>query len=351
MELEELRERIADVDARITDLMAERMELGRMIGEIKAESNSPVRVIDAENRVIERYRKMAAEKGLDPDNAETVCRIFMQESIENQAALPRAGGSPMGISIVGGSGKMGAWFAELLTGAGHTVRIIDPSSGNGLVLEDAEDSDAVIVSVPISAAEGVLKALDGICREDALIFDITSLKSPLVESLREMGSRRKVCSVHPMFGPSAKSMFARNLVFCDCGSDTAVEEAMALLDNHGADMVRIPVEEHDRYMSYVLGLSHAVNIAFFTVLERSGIPYQEMRKVASTTFSKLMDTNESVALEDPDLYYEIQHLNAYREEIMDAFDGSVEDVVSSALSDDPEGFRELMDKGRKYFSE
>ena len=90
--------------------------------------------------------------------------------------------------------------------------------------------------------------------------------------------------------------------------------------------------------------------AFFTVLERSGIDYNDMRSVASTTYSKLMDTNESVALEDPYLYYEIQHLNKFRESMLKEFDDSVSDVVEAALADNPQAFKELMDRGREYFT-
>ena len=145
-------------------------------------------------------------------------------------------------------------------------------------------------------------------------------------------------------------MYERNVIVCDCGSDEAVDEAVELLGNHGADVRRMPVDEHDMYMSYVLGLSHAVNIAFFTVLDRSGIDFQDMKSVASTTFNKLMDTNESVALEDPYLYYEIQHLNSNREQMLREFDSAVHDVVDAALSDDPRAFKDLMDRGREYFT-
>ena len=41
--------------------------------------------------------------------------------------------------------------------------------------------------------------------------------------------------------------------------------------DQGANMKTMDVDEHDRFMSYVLGLSHIVNIAFFTVLEERHI--------------------------------------------------------------------------------
>ena len=350
MALEDVRTEIQDIDFQILGLMKRRLELAKLVGEDKVARNAAVRNIPQENKVIDRYRGFALENGMNPVYAEKICRILMQESIEIQAALPRTTSRMRHIAIVGGYGKMGRWFADLLKGAGHRVDVIDPSSGNGLVLEDAKWADAVIVSVPISRTGSVLQKLDEICKPETLIFDVASLKSPFIDTLTDMGSRRHVCSVHPMFGPSAESMYERNVIVCDCGSPEAVNETMELLGNHGANVRQMPVADHDRYMSYVLGLSHAVNIAFFTVLDRSGIDFQDMKTVASTTFWKLMDTNESVALEDPYLYYEIQHMNANREQMLNEFDTAVHDVVEAALSDDPRAFKDLMDRGREYFT-
>ena len=350
MELNDIRTEIGDVDRQLLELMRRRLELAKMVGENKVSTNAAVRHIAQENTGIDRYRGFALENGMNPVYAEAVCRILMQESIEVQAALPRPVENSRHIAIIGGYGKMGRWMGDMLRQSGHRVDIIDPSAGNGLTTDDAKWADVVIVSIPISRTPGMLQKLDGICKPDALIFDLSSLKSPFIDTLRDMGSRRKVCSIHPMFGPSAKSMYNRNLVVCDCGSKEAVDEVMDMLGNHGANIRVMPIEDHDKYMSYVLGLSHAVNIAFFTALERSGISFKDMESVASTTFEKMMDTNKSVALEDPGLYYEIQHMNSSRETMLKEFDRAVHDVVEAALSDDPRAFKELMDKGREYFT-
>lgn len=350
MELNEIRDGIREIDFQILELMKKRLELAREVGKNKVETNSAVRNIPTENKVIDRYRGFALENGMNPVYAENICKMLMQESIEIQAAMPRKASVLRHIAIIGGYGKMGRWLADLFKECGHRVDIIDPSSGNGLTVDDCKWADTVIISIPISRTGPMLEKIDKIAKDDALIFDIASLKSPHISILRDMGSKRKVCSVHPMFGPSAGSMYDRNLIICDCGNADAVKEACELLGNHGANVRCMPVEEHDKYMSYVLGLSHAVNIAFFTVLQRSGISYEDMKSVASTTYSKLMESNLSVALEDPYLYYEIQHLNANREAMLGDFDKSVRDVVDAALSDSPVAFKELMDKGREYFT-
>ena len=78
------------------------------------------------------------------------------------------------------------------------------------------------------------------------------------------------------------------------------------------------LDEHDRLIAYVLGLSHALNIAFFTALAESGEAAPRLARMSSTTFDAQLDVATRVAGENPDLYYEIQSLNDYGEESLQA---------------------------------
>jgi len=60
-------------------------------------------------------------------------------------------------------------------------------------------------------------------------------------------------------------------------------------------------------------MSHALNIAFFDALAKSGHPFEELRMTASTTFVNQVENSRRVAKEDPEMYYEIQHLNPITE--------------------------------------
>lgn len=351
MDLESLRDEIRKVDMQILDLISQRVNLAEKVGECKIEVGLPVRNPAMEEKVIKRYRDTAEIRGLNPDTMEFIAKSLIKESVDREASIPDTKKKRLTVSIVGGFGKMGKWLGVMLSKLGHTVLTIDPASGNNLVIADAAGSDVIIVSAPIHSINGILMQLDAVCREDALIFDIASLKSPFIQTLKDMAQRRKVCSVHPMFGPSAGSLYGRNIVLCNCGNLKAIQETAALFGDKGGNIRVTTIEDHDKYMAYVLGLSHAVNIAFFTVLERSGIPYEDMKSVASTTFSKIMDTNHSVAMEDPGLYYEIQHMNVHRDEMWSLFTDAVEDVMAASMSDNSELFLTLMEAGREYFSE
>lgn len=320
--------------------------------------DNDVRRIDAEiARLIAEQSKaggdgatfldVAKRTGLDADLCKEIADVLDRH---RTAAATVKCTEPLKVAIVGGAGKMGAWFSDLLSSAGHEITVIDPASGNNKTLEDCKDSDVVIVSVPIHSTLGILERLDTICKKDALIFDLASLKTPIVDQMRKMSKTRKVCSIHPMFGPSAESMMGRNLIICDCGNSEATNMTEELLSGRGGNLRIMDIEQHDVFMSYVLGLSHAVNIAFFTALDRSGLSFRDLESVASTTLRKNLDTNVSVALEDPVLYYEIQHMNQHRDDVWNVFAQAVEDVRNASLSDDPSAFIEIMNNGRNYFT-
>ena len=78
------------------------------------------------------------------------------------------------------------------------------------------------------------------------------------------------------------------------------------------------LDEHDRLIAYVLGLSHALNIAFFTALAESGEAAPRLSRMSSTTFDAQLDVASDVADESPELYYEIQALNDYGAESLQA---------------------------------
>ena len=348
MGLDELRDGIREKDLQIIKLMAERTELAKQIGGIKIGQGLPIRNVEVEKKVVARYVEEGAKHGFSEGSMRALASAIIQEAVDAESRIVK-GDMRKKVAVIGGAGKMGKWTSDLLEACGNDVTIIDPAIKNGHTLKDCADMDVVVVSVPIHAVSEVLKELDAICGEDTLIFDLSSLKSSVADTLKDMAKRKKVCSIHPMFGPSATSMFDRNIIVCDCGNKEAVREVTAFFDDKGGNIRTMDIDEHDDYMSYVLGLTHAVNIALFTTLERSGKTLKDLQTVASTTFNKGLDTNRSVASEDPMLYYEIQHVNTHRDEMWELFSQAVEDLREASVSDDPERFRQLMEAGRQYF--
>jgi len=158
----------------------------------------------------------------------------------------------------------------------------------------------------------------------------------------------RVTSIHPMFGPDTELLSGRHVIFIDLGDDGALEETRSLFGSTMADLVVMGLDEHDRLIAYVLGLSHALNIAFFTALVESGEDAPKLARLSSTTFDSQLDVATRVAEDNPDLYYEIQSLNAYGEESLAALRTAVERIWRAVHEHDPQAFKGMMRRGQEY---
>src|SRR6202042_3109112 len=121
----------------------------------------------------------------------------------------------------------------------------------------------------------------------------------------------RVTSLHPMFGPDTELLSGRHVIFIDLGDAAALREAQDLFAPTMAERVVMGLDEHDRLIAYVLGLSHALNIAFFTALADSGEAAPRLAMLSSTTFDAQLEVASRVAAESPELYYEIRRLNDF----------------------------------------
>jgi chorismate mutase / prephenate dehydrogenase len=109
------------------------------------------------------------------------------------------------------------------------------------------------------------------------------------------------------------------------------------------------LDEHDRLIAYVLGLSHALNIAFFTALADSGEAAPRLAKLSSTTFDSQLEVASRVAAESPDLYFEIQSLNDYGSESLLALQEALARLVAAVKTGNSQEFTAIMNRGRAYF--
>jgi len=78
---------IADLDREIMTLLRRRLDCVIEIGRYKAEHGMEVHNPAVEQKVVDRYRGLAEELGMDPEIAERICRTVMEESIANENAV------------------------------------------------------------------------------------------------------------------------------------------------------------------------------------------------------------------------------------------------------------------------
>lgn len=316
--LDPLRAQIADADRAIAEAVRRRVQLSEAVARAKAVANEPTRDFAVEARVLGRWRELLAPAGVAPGRAEALARWLIEESVRTQEAVPRlervAAEDPREVAIVGGAGAMGGWLARYFEDGGHRVRVVDPRACGDRatyprVAEAAARSDVLVFATPIRSTEPVLReALEG--EANPLVFDVLSVKAPIAPVLRAAArAGRRVTSVHPMFGPSARTLSGRNLLLVGCGNPAADREARALFAGSALSIAELPLEDHDRLIAESLGLAHAVNLLFLAALGNDPATPHELARAASTTFHRQSSLARSVADEGPELYLDIQSLN------------------------------------------
>ena len=357
MILEQLRDRLTRVDRELIALVAERQQIVAEIGAHKIATAAPTRDYDRERIVLDGARSQAVELGLDPEVAERIMLELIRASLTHQE-LSRVAAHNTGAGkralIIGGSGKMGSWFGRFLASQGYSIEIADPVPGESGFdrVDHWRDSDLghelIVVATPISASDQVLRELAD-ARPSGVVFDLGSLKTPLRDGLNALVQAGcRVTSLHPMFGPDTRLLSERHVVVIDLGAGDAAQYARDLFASTMAALVEMSIDEHDRLIAYVLGLSHAVNLAFFTALANSGEFVRRLMKMSSTTFDAQVDVARSVALDNPHLYFEIQTLNEFGKESLYALREATSRIIDLIAAQDEDGFVELMLSGREY---
>jgi len=358
MSLDELRKDLSAIDRRLIELIAERQRIVADIGKTKQNTGTGTRDYAREKNVLEMGRKQAADMGVDPDLVEQLLEMLIRTSLESQErdrVVAEGKGDGRRALVIGGAGKMGRWFVEFFASQGFATTVADRMVEDGPSqfknwTDAGVDFDVIVVAAPLAVSGRILAQL-AVLKPRGLVFDIGSLKSPLIDGLKELQSAGcRVTSLHPMYGPDTRLLSGRHLIFCDVGDAEATAAAKELFAATMVEQLDMGLEDHDRLIAYVLGLSHALNIAFFTALAESGEAAPKLAQLSSTTFDSQLLVAEAVAQDNPHLYFEIQNLNKFGLGPLDALCEAAGRIRETVAGGDEEAFVELMQKGRDYLA-
>jgi chorismate mutase/prephenate dehydrogenase len=358
MSLDDLRDDLSAIDRQLIELIAARQKIVSEIGHSKLSSGTGTRDYAREKDVLDMGREQAVELGIDPDLAEDVLRKLIQSSLASQErdrVIAEGKGDGRRVLVIGGAGKMGGWFVDFFASQGFATTIADRGVEDGpgrfnQWTDAGVDYDVIVVAAPLAVSGRILAQL-AVLKPQGLVFDIGSLKTPLIDGLQELRQAGcRVTSLHPMFGPDTRLLSGHHLIFCDAGSKQATEDAKELFSSTMVEQLDMGLDDHDRLIAYVLGLSHALNIAFFTALAESGEAAPKLAKMSSTTFDSQLLVSAAVAQDNPHLYFEIQNLNKFGLGPLDALCDASNRIREAVAGGDEDGFVELMRKGREYMA-
>lgn len=348
-----MRAEIDRVDRELVRLLSRRQDVAREIGLTKRKDGIKLRDQERERKVVARMVSLAGSLGADKKLAKDAAKLLIADAVavqKEQEKLPFEGAKAL---VVGGSGSMGGWACRFLSNRGAKVKVWDPRGKrqgypNAKALAAAvAESDIVVIASPLGVCPDELKLVLDACPK-GLVIDLCSVKSHISGTLRlAAASGVMIASVHPMFGPKAPSPKGLNVVICDCGSREATTRAKELFAGAGAMVTELYLEEHDRMMAYVLGLSHLTALLFGGSLMSSGRKTSELREVQGTSFGRIVELTKEVSGESKRVYHDIQALNPHTKEMVEAAERALQELKEAALSPDHDMFIRLMESTRQ----
>ena len=261
----------------------------------------------------------------------------------------------MRIAIIGGSGKMGRWFADFLLKDGKEVvisgrneeKLLEAKQQLGVEIassvEAVKSADVVLLSVPIESFAQVIEEISLHIKPKQVVVDITSIKALPVRIMHEHLKTGLVLGAHPLFGPGAKGIVNQNFVLTPTNSE---EKALAqkireYLETRGAKVSLMTPQEHDEKMAIVLGLSHFIAIVSADTLLSSN-KLKPPEAIGGITYKVLVTLVESVISENPELYASIQMNLPDITEIEELFHQKVNEWVDLVKSKDRQKFVQQM---------
>jgi len=228
------------------------------------------------------------------------------------------------IGIIGGTGGMGRWFADLLQKEGYPVHVWGRKST--MTINDLTAlCNIVVIAVPISATAAMIEKVGPLVSEGSLLMDLTSLKKEPVD-LMLAKSRAEVIGCHPLFGPGVDDPTGENVVLCPARGQKWLGWLRTVMEKNGLVVTEETPEEHDKIMAIVQVLNHLNTISMGMTLTQTGVSLEKISKYTTPVFQTKLGVIKKVFTESPGLYADIIANNPDTDKILNLYEKSIADI-------------------------
>jgi prephenate dehydrogenase len=177
-----------------------------------------------------------------------------------------------GLGLIGGSMALSLKqsnriFVGVDNNSTHAQKALDLEIIDQIgTLDDVKNAQVVIIAVPVNVAPNLtLKILD-LINEDALVFDVGSVKTSICEVVKHHSKRFNFVAAHPIAGtefsgPTAafNTLFqGKKNIICEpnqTGAET-LEKALSIFKELEMSTTFMEAKAHDKHIAYVSHLSH-----------------------------------------------------------------------------------------------
>ena len=352
-DLQRLRETLDELDLKLLEVAAERRDVIAKIAKAKSGDKHPLFDRVREREVFEKAETRGRRLGLPDHVSRGLMATLIEHShrIQEHEARTADRSDPAHakhLAIIGGGGQMGRLLSQAFAARGHAVSVLDQDSDPATDAAVTQ-ADIVMIAVPMDCAAAMVHTVAPRLRPDALLCDINSLKSDVCAAMRDHGTSEAV-GLHPMFGPSVRSLRRQKVVSCPVRSGPLTTWLLEEFGRMGLEIVHSDPETHDQMMAVIQVLVHFSTIVMGEALRRSGTSVADSLQFTSPIYRLELAFVGRLFTQNPDLYAEITMTNPYGAEVRRAFLDAARALDSSVSAGDRSAFTRQFEEVSAWFS-
>jgi len=349
--LEHLRDLIDGVDQQLLHLLRKRLDLVAQVGAVKHAAGVPIYAPQREASMLAKRRNEAQSMNISPQLIEDILRRLMRESYLNEKDVGfKQVKQDLGhVVIVGGQGKLGQLFSQMLVLSGYEVKSIDKNdwqeaaaifSGAGLV----------IVTVPINVTCEVIREKLTQLPDNCILADLTSIKEEPVAAMLA-AHRGPVVGLHPMFGPDVGSLAKQVVVVCHGRHQEAYQWLLQQIEIWGARIVEAEAERHDKAMQLVQAMRHFSTFVYGVNLCKEEADIGNLLQFSSPIYRLELAMVGRLFAQDPELYADIIFAQAGSQHAISDYLDNYRDALTMLQTGNRQAFVEQFQRVAKWFGD
>jgi len=259
--------------------------------------------------------------------------------------------------VAGGSGAVGAMLAGLLADRGTEVCVVDRvrstmdaqfvagdiRAPGPEVLDVLSSADVVVLAIPEPVAIDAVPVVAATMREDALLVETLSVKTPIAAAISATGVQ--AVGLNPMFAPSL-GMAGRPVGVVVHRNGPLVAALLEAVAGAGGRLVTVDVDEHDRLTAAAQVLTHAAVLAFGLALGELDVDMAKLRAIAPPPHALMLAMLARISAGTPEVYWDIQKTNPSAPQARAALGRAIRQLSDVTEDGDAAGFATLLRRSR-----
>ena len=247
------------------------------------------------------------------------------------------------IGIIGGSGKIGSTFRRAFEKLNLNVIISDESSKDqeNLLIEK---SDWIILCVPIDQTLDVINNIKSKIRNDQVFSDFTSVKS----IIKDVKFDFEFVSCHPLFGP-LNTIDGQNIITIPVSEGPYYKYIKEIFKKIGLNITEMnSIEEHDKYMSLIQGMTHFSHVCFTTAMKKLDLDFDKVMEICSPIYQSNISFSSRITGGDENLYTNIIMDNPANREVLELYLETSKNLLEMVKNQNYDEFKSNFNDNREY---